>query len=102
MIVKVTDYIDGTQAITADDGQKIYRAICAGLNARGGSVTVDFTGVRIVCGPFMNTSLGQLLKVHDSDLLNDRVHIEQFPITARPALATVLRNAKRYYDDGSD
>jgi hypothetical protein len=88
----------GENAITLEDGQKVYDLIYPELK-NGQKVKLNFEGVRIFASPFMNAAIGQLLRDISAAALNELLIVDRDSIT--PVGLTVMRrvieNAKEYY-----
>ena len=90
--------IVGENAITSEDGQKLYNLICEEL-LKGKEVELDFSKVKIFASPFFNFGIGQLLKSFKYEDLKTKLHLIQINIIGKHILDKVLENAKNYYTD---
>lgn len=88
----------GEDAITNEDGQKVYEKIHPELLA-GRQVELDFSGVKVVASLFLNPAIGQLLKDIPSEKLNELLKITSFPVSGNEALKKVIDNSKAYYSN---
>lgn len=89
----------GENAITVEDGQKVYEKIQPELRA-GYAVDLDFLNVRVFASPFFNSAIGQLLKDIKPDELNRLLRVHNLNPVGTEVLKRVVENAKRYF--GSD
>ena len=90
--------LTGENAITLEDGQKLYDLIYPELKA-GHVVDVDFAGVTVFASPFFNAGVGQLLKDIEPKQLNDLLKVANLVPTGLNVLKRVIENAKQYYSD---
>ena len=97
MIYKVRELV-GDICITLSAGQSVYDLIHPVL-ARKERVELDFSGVQIVASPFLNASIGQLLRDVSTIDLNTYLGIKSLPSFVAPVLKQVIDNAKLYYGD---
>lgn len=88
----------GENAITLEDGQRVYDLIYPELKA-GRMVDLDFSGVTVFASPFFNAGVGQLLKDIDPGKLNDLLKVGSLVPTGLNVLKRVIENAKQYYSD---
>ena len=90
----------GENAITLEDGQRIYDLIHPELKA-GHLVDIDFNGVTVFASPFFNAGVGQLLKDIETKQLNDLLKVANLIPTGLNVLKRVIENSKQYYSDAS-
>jgi hypothetical protein len=95
MYISVYEQI-GANAITLDDGQIIYDLIHPILKA-GESVELDFENVETLASPFLNASIGQLLKDMEGEHLNKYLNITHLSSERKQIVRLVIENAKEYY-----
>ena len=88
----------GENAITLEDGQRIYDLIHPELKA-GHVVSMDFNGVTVFASPFFNAGIGQLLKDIEPGQLNDLLNVANLVPTGLNVLKRVIDNAKEYYSN---
>ena len=90
----------GRFCVASDDGEVIFAQIKAALDA-GKSVAVSFAGVESLSTAFLNSAIGELLGVFESDDLNERLQIieEEIKPDQMLTLRRVVANAKLYYTD---
>jgi hypothetical protein len=86
----------GENAITLDDGQRVFDLIHPEL-AAGRPVELDFTRVGVYASPFFNAALGQLLRDLKPEDLNRLVKMEGLNPVGREVAKRVIENAKHYY-----
>lgn len=97
--VIVRDLI-GQNAVTLDDGMKIYNLIHSTL-VHGNEVELDFYGVEIFATPFFNAGIGRLLDDLKPDLLNSQLKFEHLSDIGSRILRRVIDNAKDYYSSSA-
>lgn len=88
--------IVGENAISMQSGKNLYEKISRELIS-GGSVEIDFSGVKIFASPFFNASIGLLLKDINIDELQKRLSIINLSAVDRHLLNHVIANAIEYY-----
>lgn len=93
--VIVRDLI-GQNAVTLDDGKKIYDLIHTSL-VHGNKVELDFNGVEIFASPFFNAGVGRLLDDLQPETLNSHLRFEHLSEIGSRVLRRVIVNAKEYY-----
>jgi hypothetical protein len=81
-----------------EEGQKVHDQISPIL-ARGEEVEVDFEGVRFLCAPFFNASIGQLLKDHPLERVKTTLKVQNLNQLDRDTLELVIEKSHRYYTD---
>ena len=88
--------IVGDSAITLDDGQGVHERIQPALG-RGETVELDFEGVSVFASPFFNAAIGQLLKDHQPQQLEELLRVENLNSVGRDLMQRVIENSQRYY-----
>lgn len=86
----------GENAVTLDDGNKIYGNIFPALKSEE-KINIDFTGVKVFASPFFNAAIGRLLKDFSSDLLNRLVSFSNLNAVGAEVLKRVIENSKQFY-----
>ena len=86
----------GANAITLDDGQRVFDLIHPHL-AAGRAVELDFTRVAVYASPFFNAALGQLLRDFKPEDLNRQLRLEGLNPVGRDVAKRVIENSKQYY-----
>lgn len=94
-LVRVVE-ITGENAVTQEDGQKLYEIIRQGLSSSQ-EMRLDFEGVKIFASPFFNAGVGQLLKDFGPDDLNRLLRFENLSSVGQEVLRRVIENSKRYF-----
>ena len=82
--------------IIQEDVQKVYDKIFSELR-NGNSVELDFTNIKVIASPFLNASIGHLIKDISSDDLNRLLIIQNMPASGVEVLKRVIENSKKYY-----
>jgi len=88
--------IVGENAVTLDDGEKIYQKIIPALNAEE-KVDIDFTGVKVFASPFFNSAIGRLLKDFSGEILNRYLSFNNLNPIGTEVLKRVIENSKQFY-----
>ena len=96
MRVLIHDITRGEDAITLDDGQRVYDRIHPELRA-GRAVELDFSGVTVLASPFFNAAIGQLLRDLSPNDLNRLLQVSNLTPVGTNVMRQVIANAKRYY-----
>jgi len=94
-VVKIKDIV-GENAVTQEDGQKIYDRIIPALGSDQ-SVELDFEGVKIFASPFFNAAVGQLIREIKVDDLNRLLRVKELSPLGQEVLRRVIENAKQYF-----
>lgn len=92
--VKVSELV-GNNAISIQSGKKLYAEIHEEI-LRGRGVELDFDGVS-VASPFLNVSIGLLLKDISVAQLQERLVIKNISSVAKGLLNHVIANALEFY-----
>ncbi len=77
--LKIKSIINGTQAITTDDGTILFNKVVEGIKS-GYIIELDFTGITIMTATFLNSSIGRLyiyLKIDEPDNYYRLVNIKK-------------------------
>lgn len=88
--------IVGENAVTLDDGEKIYQLIIPSLKSKE-KIEIDFLGVKVFASPFFNSAIGRLLKDFSSDLLNSLISFQNLNRIGIDVLKRVIENSKQFY-----
>jgi hypothetical protein len=100
MHIKVRE-LTGTNAMTLEDGEAVYRQIHDPL-VRGETVELDFEGIEVFASPFFNAGIGRLLADLLPDVLNAHLKFEHLSALGDRILRRVIENAKEYYAASPD
>lgn len=95
-MVRVTDIIGGHIGISADDGQRVYRAIESCIRNRS-PIVVSFESITTLVPLFLNTAIGQLYGTYEESVINDNLIIEGMSRDDLALLEHVREHVKRYY-----
>jgi hypothetical protein len=93
--------VSGKNAITQEDGQKIYALVVEQLKA-GDEIQLDFQGVEIFASPFFNTAIGQLMKDFNADDLNRLLKFKALSVVGQQVLQRVIENSRKYFSSSED
>ena len=83
-------------AMTYEQAKPCYEEIVKSLSENE-VVVLDFTGLNIISSPFLNGTVGLLLKDFSKEEIEKRVIIENLPIGFHDVLDTVVKNAHKFY-----
>lgn len=86
----------GINAITVDDGQKVYNVIHEELSNQR-ELELDFEGVRVVASPFLNVAIGKLMRDFTPDQLNTYLKFKNVSSITLPILRRVIETSREYY-----
>jgi hypothetical protein len=86
----------GENAVTLEDGDKIYQTIFPALKSEE-KISIDFTGVKVFASPFFNAAIGKLLKDFIPDALNRLISFLNLNPVGSDVLKRVIENSKQFY-----
>ena len=97
--INIYNEVGGRAAVTATDGEKIYKKILTAIN-NNTNVILDFINIEIVASAFLNTAIGQLYKEKFSpEQLKTLVKAVNIEKEDTELLKQVLSRAKEYYQN---
>lgn len=94
--VNVADIIGSPQAISAEDGQKVFEKIVP-LLKEGKQVNISFEQITSIISLFLNVAVGQLYSVFKEEDLKSGLQVSGLADDDLEMLKRVVDNAKRYY-----
>ncbi len=97
MNIVVRDLV-GENAITLEDGAKIYENIFPALKSEE-KVIIDFIGVKVFASPFFNAAIGKLLKDFTPDALNRLISFLNLNSVGSDIIKRVIDNSKQFYSN---
>jgi hypothetical protein len=80
------------------EGQKVHDLISPAL-ARGEEVELDFEGARFISAPFLNATVGQLLRDHPLERVKSLLRVANLDALHRDLLERVIERSSRYFTD---
>jgi hypothetical protein len=86
----------GNNAITREQATPIFEQVHAALH-QGQDVILNFDGVDVVCGPFLNVLFGQLYKDLSSEQLRAHLHVHGMKPWQIQVLNIVCESARGHY-----
>jgi hypothetical protein len=92
----ISDIINGTSAVSSDDGQLVYEKMEKALQ-NDKKVELDFKDIEILTTAFLNAAIGQLYSNHTSEELNSRLKVENVSQEDLTLFKKVIHRAKEYY-----
>lgn len=95
--IEISDVV-GESAVTPEDGQRIYERIHPALR-EGGAVLLNFTGVRVLAPPFLNTAVGRLLEDIPYDDIIRCLGTRGLSRHDAELLERVIVNGREYYGE---
>jgi len=98
IILKVADLIGNPNAISAEDGQKVFEKIKVFINDDK-KVTLSFERVKILISLFLNVAIGQLYGFFSEEEIREKLQVADLAGDDLELLKRVVDNAKRYYSD---
>ncbi len=94
----VRDFSAGPIAVSAADGERLYRCIESLVRA-GQPVELSFAGVTTVSGAFLNTAVGQICRDYSEDRVRELLSVCDAEPDVRGVFGRAMRNAGRYYQN---
>ncbi|MBD8625255.1 STAS-like domain-containing protein [Pseudomonas sp. CFBP 13727] len=91
--------IVGTNAISMNSGSKLRAAILEEWGSE--KITLDFSGIDVFASPFLNASIGALLKSKTIGELQSTLIFEGISDHGRRLLNLVIANALKFFADGA-
>jgi len=88
----------GENAITLEDGDKIYKNIFPALKSEE-KISIDFVGVKVFASPFFNAAIGKLLRDFTTDTLNRLLSFLNLNSVGSDVLKRVIENSKQFYSN---
>ncbi|RXT86138.1 hypothetical protein B1F69_23870 [Pseudomonas syringae] len=98
MKVIIVKDIVGTNAISMNSGIKLREVILKEWGS--GKVTLDFSGIDVFASPFLNASIGALLKGKTIKELQNTLVFEGISDHGKRLLNLVIANALKFFADG--
>lgn len=94
-------YVTRSQAVTAEEGDSVYRIIKDALD-NGYKVVLDFDLIEIATMCFFNDAIGKLYKFYSSDELKERLMLKNLNQSDAKRLKYVTDNAKEFYKENKE
>jgi hypothetical protein len=89
--------ISGEFAIDMDNGQRLYDRLVKALRESTDVVELDFEGVKVYATPFLNSAIGQLLRIFKAEELRSRLEFKNMADHGLSSVKRVVDSAKEYY-----
>ncbi len=96
--MKIKDIIESTLAVSADDGEKVYKIIEKNLDNKQ-SIEIDFSDIEITTTAFLNAAIGKLYSKFSGDDLNKYLKISSVENEDTSLIKKVVKRAKEYFAD---
>jgi hypothetical protein len=94
--IMVKDIV-GTNAISMNSGGKLREAILRDWGSE--KITLDFSGIDVFASPFLNASIGALLKSKTIEELQNTLVFEGISDHGKRLLNLVIANALKFFAD---
>lgn len=98
MLVKVKDFIQGTAAVSSDDGDLLFEEINNSLKSNS-ILTLDFEGITLITTAFLNSAIGQLYSKYTSTDLNNHIKLVNIADEDKILFIKVIERAKEYFQN---
>lgn len=95
--IKVSEHITMKQAVTPDEGAKIYDMIMSSISSGDTPVELDFSDIDVMTTAFLNVAIGTLYKDFTSEELTQLVNLESLSADQVIRVKQVTNNAKAFY-----
>lgn len=94
-ILNVKDKINSNLAVTSSQATSIFNILNSNLKNREVTI-IDFSGIETITTAFLNTAIGQLYNLGNSDELNEHIKINGKSLSPvqRDKVRLVMENAK--------
>lgn len=94
-IININDAINSNLAVTSSQATDIFNILNSNLKKHEITV-IDFSGIETITTAFLNTAIGQLYNLGDSDELNEYIKINGKSLSSvqRDKVRLVMENAK--------
>ena len=99
--INVEELIGAEDAISSDDGQKLYKKLDELLKAEKKAV-VDFKNIDLIVSSFLNSAFGRLVKDFDKKTIEKLIRVDNLSKEDKDLLDRVLDMAKLYFDQRPD
>jgi len=94
--LNVKDIIGRDTAVSSDDGETIFKKIDEHLK-NGDTVELDFSGISLMTTAFLNTAIGQLYSIYNSNQLNSLLKLVNVAPEDTILFKKVIERAKEYF-----
>ena len=95
-IIRITDVIDGSICVDAQDGEKVFERIKDHLTNHE-NVSLSFDGVVFVISAFLNVAIGKLYGSFTEDDIKNRFTVEDMKQEDTIKLKRAIDNGKAFY-----
>ena len=97
--IKVSEHITMKQAVTPDEGAKIYDMIILYITSGDIPIELDFSDIDFMTTAFLNVAIGTLYKDYTGEELNNLIRLQNISESHKIRIKQVLDNAKIFYAD---
>lgn len=95
-LLKISEEINNTMAVSSDDGDKLYQKIDF-LIREGKLVELDFSEIDVMTSAFLNAAIGQLYNSYTSEQLNSQLRLVKVVKEDISLIKKVIERAKEYF-----
>lgn len=94
--IKIKNIVPQNNAVSSDDGDLIFNKITT-LIKQGKTVELNFEGISIITTAFLNSAIGQLYSLYNSEQLNSFIKITNVAEEDKILFKRVIQTAKNYF-----
>jgi hypothetical protein len=98
MNIKIKDFISSEKAVSSDDGDILFNAINDEIKI-GIVVELDFSGITMMTTAFLNSAIGQLYSLYNSEKLNRSIQLLNVETEDKILFKKVIDRAKEFFAD---
>lgn len=95
--ISIFEQAGNSAAVSAEDGELLYKRIQRGLQAKDVKIILDFTNISLITTVFLDISIGQLYGIYKSLFLKERLKVENMTKEDLELLKKVINRAKVYF-----
>lgn len=95
--IEVSKVIESTLAISMKRGDILYQEMSKYINEKDTSIRLDFSHIKSFASPFLNVSIGSLLKDNSKEVLLQKIEFIGLDDQAKELIDIVINNAENYF-----
>lgn len=99
MEIKISDVIQGKNAVSMELGHELYKLIINELENTTEKIILDFSNIEVCASPFFNASIGYLFKDYTQSTIKERIDIRNIEERDKSLLNKVIKNAIIQYEN---
>ncbi|MEQ6121631.1 STAS-like domain-containing protein [Reichenbachiella sp. MALMAid0571] len=96
--INIFEAIGGDGAISVDDGDMIYSKVEKAV-LKNAQVILDFQNIKLITTAFLNAAIGQLYGNFSTELIKEKLSLENVAQEDLPTFKIVTNRAKQYFLD---